>query len=69
MAVAVGLDGVAGVGRADASVDKGSFAIFRSKIGVSNSSLSAGSTSTPNIGRSSSTLAVSMCTEAVVGKG
>uniref|UniRef100_A0A915JR44 Uncharacterized protein n=1 Tax=Romanomermis culicivorax TaxID=13658 RepID=A0A915JR44_ROMCU len=69
MAVAVKSDGAGGVGRADTSVHGSSFAIFGSKIGISNSSSLAGSTSTPKVGRSSSSSAVSVCTEAVVGKG
>uniref|UniRef100_A0A915JWJ0 Uncharacterized protein n=1 Tax=Romanomermis culicivorax TaxID=13658 RepID=A0A915JWJ0_ROMCU len=40
--------------------------MFRLKIGVSKSSSSAGSMSTPRVGRSSSSWAVSVCTEAVV---
>uniref|UniRef100_A0A915JBN6 Uncharacterized protein n=1 Tax=Romanomermis culicivorax TaxID=13658 RepID=A0A915JBN6_ROMCU len=66
VAVTVISDGMASIGRADASVDSGSFPMFRSKIGVSKSCSSAGSTSTP-IGRSSSSSVVSMCTEGVVG--
>uniref|UniRef100_A0A915KJ92 Uncharacterized protein n=1 Tax=Romanomermis culicivorax TaxID=13658 RepID=A0A915KJ92_ROMCU len=58
-----------GAGRADTSVDGGSFAIFKLKIGVSKSSWSAGSTSIAEDGRSSSSSAVSMCSEAIVGKG
>uniref|UniRef100_A0A915KMR3 Uncharacterized protein n=1 Tax=Romanomermis culicivorax TaxID=13658 RepID=A0A915KMR3_ROMCU len=42
VAVAIRPEGAAGVGRADASVDGGSFAIFKSKIGISNCSSSAG---------------------------
>uniref|UniRef100_A0A915J233 Uncharacterized protein n=1 Tax=Romanomermis culicivorax TaxID=13658 RepID=A0A915J233_ROMCU len=69
VAVAVISDGAAGIGRADTSVDGGSFAMFKSKIGVSKSSSSAGSTSTPKVGHSSNSLAVSVCTEAIVGMG
>uniref|UniRef100_A0A915JMN4 Secreted protein n=1 Tax=Romanomermis culicivorax TaxID=13658 RepID=A0A915JMN4_ROMCU len=56
VAVAVMSDGTTGIGRADASVEGGSFAMLRLKMGVSKSSSSAGSTST-SIGRSSSSLA------------
>uniref|UniRef100_A0A915KIM2 Uncharacterized protein n=1 Tax=Romanomermis culicivorax TaxID=13658 RepID=A0A915KIM2_ROMCU len=56
VAVAVTSDGAAGMGRADASIDGGSFAMLRSKIGVSSNSSSAGSTST-SVGRSSSSSA------------
>uniref|UniRef100_A0A915IC67 Uncharacterized protein n=1 Tax=Romanomermis culicivorax TaxID=13658 RepID=A0A915IC67_ROMCU len=66
VAVAVVSDWVVCIGRANALVDSGSFAMFESKIGVSKGSSSAGSTSTP-IGRSSSSSAVSVCMEAVVG--
>uniref|UniRef100_A0A915HK66 Uncharacterized protein n=1 Tax=Romanomermis culicivorax TaxID=13658 RepID=A0A915HK66_ROMCU len=52
---------------ADTSIEGGSFAIFRSKIGVSKSSLSAGFTSWAEVGWSRSSLAVSACTEAVFG--
>uniref|UniRef100_A0A915J205 Uncharacterized protein n=1 Tax=Romanomermis culicivorax TaxID=13658 RepID=A0A915J205_ROMCU len=45
-AVAVMSDGAAGTGRADASIDGGSFAMLRSKIGVSSNSSLAGSAST-----------------------
>uniref|UniRef100_A0A915IQW6 Uncharacterized protein n=1 Tax=Romanomermis culicivorax TaxID=13658 RepID=A0A915IQW6_ROMCU len=69
VAVAVRSDGAAGVGRADTSVDSSSLAMFKSKIGISKSSSSAGSTSTPRVGQSSSSSVVSMCTEAVVGMG
>uniref|UniRef100_A0A915L303 Secreted protein n=1 Tax=Romanomermis culicivorax TaxID=13658 RepID=A0A915L303_ROMCU len=58
-----------GIGRADTSVDGGSFAIFKSKISVSKGSLSAGSTLIAEVGRLSSSSVVSMCTEALVGKG
>uniref|UniRef100_A0A915JIK9 Uncharacterized protein n=1 Tax=Romanomermis culicivorax TaxID=13658 RepID=A0A915JIK9_ROMCU len=58
-----------GTGRADTSVDGGSFTIFRSKIGVSKSSSSAGSTSIAEVGGSKSSSAVSMRTEAVVRNG
>uniref|UniRef100_A0A915KAZ9 Secreted protein n=1 Tax=Romanomermis culicivorax TaxID=13658 RepID=A0A915KAZ9_ROMCU len=68
IAVAVIPDGAASMGRVNGSVDSGSFTMFRSKIGVSMSSLSAGSTLTP-IGWSSSSSGVSMCAEAVVGMG
>uniref|UniRef100_A0A915IRI7 Secreted protein n=1 Tax=Romanomermis culicivorax TaxID=13658 RepID=A0A915IRI7_ROMCU len=68
VAIAVILDGPAGIGRAHMSDDSDSFAMFKSKIGLSKSSSSAGSTSTP-VGRSSNSSAVSMCTEAVVGMG
>uniref|UniRef100_A0A915KYF3 Uncharacterized protein n=1 Tax=Romanomermis culicivorax TaxID=13658 RepID=A0A915KYF3_ROMCU len=61
-------DGAVGIGRAKTSVDGSSFAMFKSKIGVSKSSSSAGSASMP-VGWSSSSLVVSMCTEAVVGMG
>uniref|UniRef100_A0A915JTD0 Secreted protein n=1 Tax=Romanomermis culicivorax TaxID=13658 RepID=A0A915JTD0_ROMCU len=69
VAVTARSNGAAGVGRADTSADGSSFAIFKSKIGVSKSSSSAGSTLTPKVGHCSSLLAVSVCTEAVVGKG
>uniref|UniRef100_A0A915KXW5 Secreted protein n=1 Tax=Romanomermis culicivorax TaxID=13658 RepID=A0A915KXW5_ROMCU len=68
IAVAVISDGAACIGRADALVEGGSFAMFKSKMGMSESSSSAGSTSTP-VGRSSSSLAVSVCTEDIVGAG
>uniref|UniRef100_A0A915L3B6 Secreted protein n=1 Tax=Romanomermis culicivorax TaxID=13658 RepID=A0A915L3B6_ROMCU len=66
--VAVISDGAAGIGRAETSDDGGSFAMFKSKISVSKSSSSAGSTSTP-VGRSSSSSAVRVCTEAIDGMG
>uniref|UniRef100_A0A915L2J0 Secreted protein n=1 Tax=Romanomermis culicivorax TaxID=13658 RepID=A0A915L2J0_ROMCU len=68
VAVAVMSDGPAGIGRGDISVDSGSFAMFRSKMGVSKSLSSVGSTST-SIGRSSSSSVVRLGTEAVVGMG
>uniref|UniRef100_A0A915IDN6 Uncharacterized protein n=1 Tax=Romanomermis culicivorax TaxID=13658 RepID=A0A915IDN6_ROMCU len=54
---------------ADTSMNGGNFTIFKSKIGMSNSSLSAGSTFCTEVGQSRSSSAVSMCTEAVVGNG
>uniref|UniRef100_A0A915JGE8 Secreted protein n=1 Tax=Romanomermis culicivorax TaxID=13658 RepID=A0A915JGE8_ROMCU len=67
MAITVRSAVAASVGRADTSVDCSSFAIFRSKIGVSKSSSSVGSMSTAEVGPSRSSSAVSLCTEAVVG--
>uniref|UniRef100_A0A915I780 Uncharacterized protein n=1 Tax=Romanomermis culicivorax TaxID=13658 RepID=A0A915I780_ROMCU len=69
MAVAIKLAVAVGAGRFDASADGSSLAIFRSKIGISRSSSSAGSTSCAEVGQSRSSLAVSVCTEAVVGNG
>uniref|UniRef100_A0A915KQV9 Uncharacterized protein n=1 Tax=Romanomermis culicivorax TaxID=13658 RepID=A0A915KQV9_ROMCU len=69
VAVALRLAVAAGGGRADVSVDSGSFVIFKSKIGLSKSSSSAGSTFITEVGRSSSSSVVSLCTEAVVDKG
>uniref|UniRef100_A0A915IHH1 Secreted protein n=1 Tax=Romanomermis culicivorax TaxID=13658 RepID=A0A915IHH1_ROMCU len=46
MAVPVMWEGAAGIGRADMSVEGSSFAMLRSKIGVSNRLSLAGSTST-----------------------
>uniref|UniRef100_A0A915KUA7 Uncharacterized protein n=1 Tax=Romanomermis culicivorax TaxID=13658 RepID=A0A915KUA7_ROMCU len=57
MAMAVKLAVAVGTGRANTSVDGGSFALFRSKISVSKSSSSAGSTSIAEVGGSRSSSA------------
>uniref|UniRef100_A0A915L8G9 Secreted protein n=1 Tax=Romanomermis culicivorax TaxID=13658 RepID=A0A915L8G9_ROMCU len=62
VAVAVRLAVTPSRGRADTSVDSGTFALFKSKIGVSKSSSSAGSTSKAEVGPSRSSSVVNVCT-------
>uniref|UniRef100_A0A915IEQ0 Uncharacterized protein n=1 Tax=Romanomermis culicivorax TaxID=13658 RepID=A0A915IEQ0_ROMCU len=58
----------AGRGRADTSVDGSSFTLFKSKISVSRSSLSAGSTSITEVGQSNSSSMAYSAAEQVEAK-